>query len=153
MRRYDKPAEGGVGHRWKCAKYDRWFKCDGFDVTNGKDPGDIALRAGARDDYCDPSAAQMEAEAVRRNAITRAGGMEGVNPTRSVAECIVAVDGAVLRSPPAAERHKRSAQNDGRRARRKALREGAGGFVSNYNSLEEMAMPPNLTTRPGGVEF
>ena len=59
QRRYDKPAEGGLGNRWKCAKYDRGFKCKGFDLANGKEPGAIALRAGNRDDYCEPSAPQM----------------------------------------------------------------------------------------------
>ena len=38
MCRYDKPL-AGVWHRWKCAKYDRGFKCNGFDLANGEGPG------------------------------------------------------------------------------------------------------------------
>ena len=30
---------------------------------------------------------------------------------------------------------------------------GVGGFVANYNSLEELYIPPNLMIRPGGDEF
>ena len=153
MRRFDKPAAGGVWHRWKCAKYDRGFKRKGFDVASGKAPGAIVLRTGDRDEYCEPSASQMEAKTDRRNVIARAGGPAGVTPTRAVAECIGAVGGEVTRSLPTAERLKRDAQNAGLRGRRKARMEGEGGFVANYNSLEEMAIPPNLTTRPGGDEF
>ena len=45
MRRYDKPL-AGLGHRWKCAKYDRAFKRKGFDVTNGEELGAVVLRTG-----------------------------------------------------------------------------------------------------------
>ena len=153
MRRFDKPAAGGVWHRWKCAKYDRGFICNGFDVENGKDPGAIAIRTRDRDEYCDPSATQMVAKTARLNVIARDGGLEGVTHSRAVAERIGAVGGEVTRSLPTAERLKRDAQNAGLRGRRKARMEGEGGFVANYNSLEEMAIPPNLTTRPGGDEF
>ena len=35
---------------------------------------------------------------------------------------------------------------------RKARREGEGGFVANYNSLEELGIPPNQMGRPVGGE-
>ena len=95
----------------------------------------------------------MVAKAMRRSGITRAGGSAGVTPSRSVAECIGAVAAAVARSPPTAACLKRSAQDAAFRARRKARLQGGAGFVANYNSLEEMAVHPNVMIRPGADEF
>ena len=58
-----------------------------------------------------------------------------------------------MRPLPTAGVLKRSAKNAAFRARKKALVGGEAGFIANYNSLMDLAIPPYLMRRRDGDEF
>ena len=150
--RFQKNLAGGQ-MRWKCVNAEWNFKCGGYAVTDGKVPGSAIVRTGDHASHCEPSASKQDVAAIRHAVISTAGGSAGVTPVRAVAECIGGAGSSVLQALPTSASLKRSAQNAAFRARKKAQADGEAGFFANYNSLEELRIPPSIISRRDGDEF
>ena len=123
---------------------DEWnSKCSGCAVTDGNFPGSVIPRTGEHDPHCEPSAPKKDVATIRHAVISTAGWSAGATPCARMFRVSWRGHGAsVTRSPPPSEPLKRSAQNAAYRVRKKARADGVSGFVANYNSLEELAIPP-----------
>ena len=141
------------GHmRRKCAKADKGFKCGGDAVTDGNADGASVIRFGEHEQHCEPCAPTKDVANIRRAIIDAAFDSVGLPPMRALAECLDGESDAALQLPPPSGSLKRCAQNAAHRAAKRSGLEGAAGFVPNYSSLENLAIPPHLTRRRGGAD-
>ena len=142
------------GHmRRRCAKADLDFKCIGYAATDGKGQGYAIIRFGENEHHCEPCASTNDVATIRRDVINTAGGRAGVPPMRALAECLEGATDAALQLLPPSGSLKRCAKNAAHRAAKRLGVEGAAGFVANYSSLENLAIPPHLLRRRDGAEF